>query len=153
MPPYESYRGELPEPREDAFTWNILLVANAERLGAWGAGCDGEASSGSAVASAISGITDVEVGYGLARNPGPSPRVRETMRVLLVTISVLPFGRKDARVAGQLRASLNNQGTPIGAYDLLLVACPLRSGLKILTLDARGFVRVGGLGLEDWCSR
>jgi tRNA(fMet)-specific endonuclease VapC len=45
------------------------------------------------------------------------------MRTLLNTISVLPFEREDARVAAQLRVSLNSRGSPIGAYDLLLAAC------------------------------
>jgi tRNA(fMet)-specific endonuclease VapC len=70
------------------------------------------------------------------------------MRTLLNTISVLPFEREDARVAAQLRASLNSQGIPVGAYDLLLAACALLRGLKIVTHNAREFVRVGGLGLE-----
>src|SRR5947199_393754 len=59
----------------------------------------------------------------------------------------------DPGVAAQLRASLNSQGTPIGAYDLLLAACALRRGLRIVTHNAREFVCVGGLGLEDWHSR
>jgi tRNA(fMet)-specific endonuclease VapC len=101
----------------------------------------------------VSVITETEVEYGLARNPGLAPRVREAMRMLLNTISVLPFEHEDARVAAQLRASLNSQGTPIGAYDLLLAACALRRGLKIVTHNAREFARVGGLGLEDWRSR
>jgi tRNA(fMet)-specific endonuclease VapC len=99
---------------------------------------------------AVSVITEMEVEYGLARNPGLAPRVREAMRILLNTISVLPFEREDARVAAQLRSSLNSQGTPIGAYDLLLAACALRRGLKIVTHNAREFGRVGGLALEDW---
>jgi tRNA(fMet)-specific endonuclease VapC len=103
---------------------------------------------------AVSVITEMEVEYGLARNPDLAPRVREAMRTLLNTISVLPFEREDARVAAQLRASLNSQGTPIiGAYDLLLAACALRRGLKIVTHNAREFIRVGGLGFEDWHSR
>jgi tRNA(fMet)-specific endonuclease VapC len=99
---------------------------------------------------AVSVITEMEVEYGLARDPGLAPRVREAMRILLNTISVLPFEREDARVAAQLRSSLNSQGTPIGAYDLLLAACALRRGLKIVTHNAREFGRVGGLALEDW---
>jgi tRNA(fMet)-specific endonuclease VapC len=103
---------------------------------------------------AVSVITEMEVEYGLARNPDLAPRVREAMQTLLNTISVLPFEREDARVAAQLRASLNSQGTPIiGAYDLLLAACALRRGLKIVTHNAREFIRVGGLGFEDWRSR
>ena len=108
---------------------------------------------------AVSVITEMEVEYGLARNPDLAPRVREAMRTLLNTISVLPFEREDARVAAQLRASLNSQGTPMEAYDLLLTAyCllhaagALRRGLKIVTHNAREFVGIGGLGLEDWHS-
>ena len=101
----------------------------------------------------VSVITEMEVEYGLARNPNVAPRVREVMRTLLNTISVLPFEREDARVTAQLRAALNSQGTPIGAYDLLLASCALRRGLKIVTHNAREFVRVGGLRLEDWHSR
>jgi tRNA(fMet)-specific endonuclease VapC len=92
----------------------------------------------------------MEIEYGLARNPGLSPRLREAMRALLEAIAVLPFEREDARVAAQLRASLNSQGTPIGAYDLLLAACALRRGLTIVTHNAGEFARIGGLGLEDW---
>jgi tRNA(fMet)-specific endonuclease VapC len=102
---------------------------------------------------AASVITEMEVEYGLARNPDMAPRVREAMRTLLNAISVLPFEREDARVAAQLRAGLNSQGTPIGAYDLLLAASALRRGLKIVTHNAREFSRVGGLGIEDWRSR
>lgn len=101
---------------------------------------------------AVSVITEMEVEYGLARNPNLAPRVRDVMRTLLNTISVLPFEREDARVSAQLRASLNSQGTPIGAYDVLLAASALRRGLKIVTHNAREFGRVGGLGLEDWHS-
>jgi tRNA(fMet)-specific endonuclease VapC len=102
---------------------------------------------------AVSVITEMEVEYGLARNPNLSSRVSKAMRTLLSTISVLPFEREDARVAAQLRASLNSQGTPMGAYDLLLAACALRRGLKIVTHNAREFIRVGGLGLDDWHNR
>ena len=42
---------------------------------------------------AVSVVTEMEVEYGLARNPNLAPRVREAMRMLLNTISVLPFER------------------------------------------------------------
>ena len=45
---------------------------------------------------AVSVITEMEVEHGLARNPNLAPRVREAMRMLLNTISVLPFEREDA---------------------------------------------------------
>jgi tRNA(fMet)-specific endonuclease VapC len=99
---------------------------------------------------AVSAITEMEVECGFARNPRLSERIREAMQTLLNTISVLPFEREDARVAAQLRAGLHGQGSPIGAYDLLIASCALRRGLKIVTHNAREFMRVGGLGVEDW---
>lgn len=102
---------------------------------------------------AVSVITEMEVEYGLARNPRLDPRLRHTMRTLLDTIAVLPFEREDARVAAELRANLHRKGTPIGAYDLLLAASALRRGLRIVTHNAREFARVDGLGLEDWHAR
>jgi tRNA(fMet)-specific endonuclease VapC len=99
---------------------------------------------------AVSTITEMEVEYGLARKPGLSPKVREAMRALLNAVSVLDFGREDARIAARLRSSLHGQGTPIGAYDILLAACALRHGLKLVTHNSREFARVAGLGIEDW---
>ena len=95
----------------------------------------------------------MEVEYGLALNPGLAPHVRAVIHALLNSISVLPFEREDARVAAQLRASLKSRGEPVGAYDVLLAASALRRGLKMVTHNAREFVRIGGLGLEDWRSR
>lgn len=94
----------------------------------------------------------MEVEYGLARNPQIAARVRDAMRELLDLVQVLPFERDDARAAAQLRASLNAQGTPIGAYDLLLAACALRRGMVVVTHNLREFARVGGLGLDNWRS-
>jgi tRNA(fMet)-specific endonuclease VapC len=102
---------------------------------------------------AVSVITEMEVEYGLARDPKLAPRLGESMRMLLNTISVLPFEPEDARVAAQLRATLDGQGVPIGAYDLLLAACASRRGLKVVTRNTREFVRIGRLGLEDWRGR
>jgi tRNA(fMet)-specific endonuclease VapC len=52
---------------------------------------------------AVSAITQMEVEYGLARNPNLAPRVREAMRMLLNAISAFPFEREDARVAAIAR--------------------------------------------------
>ncbi len=99
---------------------------------------------------AVSVITEIDVEYGLARKPDLAPCIREAMRALLDSITILPFEREDAREAAKLRARLNALGTPVGAYDLLLAACALRRGLILVTHNVREFARVGGLGLEDW---
>jgi hypothetical protein len=113
----------------------------AERLRARRTGCVGVASSGSAAAICrFGGRGD----GGRVRAGAQSPRVREAMRTLLNTISVLPFEREDAGVAAQLRANLNSQGAPIGAYDLLLAACALRRDSRSpRTMRGSSFASVG----------
>ncbi|MBU6298792.1 MAG: type II toxin-antitoxin system VapC family toxin [Alphaproteobacteria bacterium] len=99
---------------------------------------------------AASAITEMEVEYGLSRTRHLAPEVGAAMRALLDAITVLPFEREDARAAAPLRATLAAQGTPIGAYDLLLAACALRRGLVMVTHNTREFSRIGGLSVEDW---
>jgi len=50
---------------------------------------------------AVSVITEMEIEYGLARNPNLALRVPGVMRMLLTMIAVLPVKREDARVAAQ----------------------------------------------------
>jgi tRNA(fMet)-specific endonuclease VapC len=71
---------------------------------------------------ALSSVVLFELWYGVAR----SERRRENserLRVFLsADISRLPFEEEDAAVAGDLRATLERAGTPIGPYDLLIAA-------------------------------
>ena len=62
-----------------------------------------------------------------------------------------PLDEEDAVVAGDLRATLEGVGTPIGPYDLLIVAQALRSGITLVTANVTEFVRVHGLTWQD-CS-
>ena len=57
---------------------------------------------------AVSVITEMEVEYGLARNPNLAPRVREAMTTLLNAISVLPFARGMTRPVLLTRAILGS---------------------------------------------
>ena len=49
-----------------------------------------------------------------------------------------------------IRAQLAAQGTPIGAYDILIAATALRHGLIMVSHNRREFSRLSGLRLEDW---
>lgn len=62
----------------------------------------------------------------------------------------LAFTDEDAEVAGQLRAQLEKEGRPIGAYDLLIAAQALRGGMILITSNEREFSRVRRLRWRDW---
>jgi tRNA(fMet)-specific endonuclease VapC len=94
-----------------------------------------------------------ELWYGVAR----SERRRENaerLRVFLSgNITVVPFEEEDAATAGELRATLEGAGTPIGPYDLLIAAQALRSGATLITANVSEFARVHGLDWQDWTAK
>jgi len=63
---------------------------------------------------------------------------------------VVDFDRGDARHAGEIRAALSEQGTPIGGYDVLIAGQARARDLTLVTRDVREFRRVPGLRVEDW---
>jgi tRNA(fMet)-specific endonuclease VapC len=99
---------------------------------------------------ALSSVVLFELWYGVAR----SSRVQENterLRVLLSgDVDLLDFDDEDARAAGQVRATLEKAGTPIGAYDLLIAGQALRRELTLVTANTSEFSRVAGLGWQDW---
>lgn len=74
----------------------------------------------------------------------------ETLRLLFTDLVVLDLDREDARTAGEIRAVLGRQGTPIGPYDVLIAGQARARGLTLVTNNLSEFRRVPGLALEDW---
>ena len=71
-------------------------------------------------------------------------------RVDALQFEPVPFDHEDARLAGAIRAELAAQGTPIGAYDLLIAAQGRSRDLVVITRNVAEFSRVPGLRWEDW---
>jgi tRNA(fMet)-specific endonuclease VapC len=108
-------------------------------------------SRGAAIA--VSSIVLYELWYGVAR----SARRRENAERLRVFLSggieVSAFDEEDAKAAGELRATLEGAGTPIGPYDLLIAAQALRTGATLVTANVSEFTRVPGLQWQDWTAK
>jgi tRNA(fMet)-specific endonuclease VapC len=98
----------------------------------------------------VPAIVMFELEYGCAK----SKRREQSRRALEIFLSAgfdLPaFDIEDAREAGEIRASLEARGRPIGACDVLIAAQARRRGARLVTLNTREFERVPGLGVEDW---
>lgn len=75
---------------------------------------------------------------------------RNVERVDQLRFEVLSFDREDARHAGEIRAMLGAQGTPIGTYDVLIAGQARARGLTLVTRNTREFERVSDLLLENW---
>lgn len=99
---------------------------------------------------ALSSVVLFELWYGVAKSSQVQENT-ERLRVLLSgDLDLLDFDDEDARTAGQVRATLEKSGTPIGAYDLLIAGQALRRGLTVVTANTSEFSRVTGLNWQDW---
>jgi tRNA(fMet)-specific endonuclease VapC len=95
----------------------------------------------------ISVITASELLHGVHRAESNAIRSRRRAFVeqLLAHISPLPVTVQIARVHSEIRAQLQQAGTPVDAHDLWIAATALTHGFGLATLDARHFGRVPGL--------
>jgi tRNA(fMet)-specific endonuclease VapC len=99
---------------------------------------------------AVSSVVLYELWHGVARSERPKEN-SERLRIFLSgNINVVPFNDEDARTAGDLRAALEADSTPIGPYDVLIAAQALRSRATLVTANVREFARVRGLSWQDW---
>ena len=97
---------------------------------------------------AISSVTEGELWYGVTRRPdatGLRPVVDEFLRA----VTILPWDSDAARQYGQLRATLERNGQPMGSLDMMIGAHALASALILVTND-RALGRVKELKVQDW---
>ncbi len=80
----------------------------------------------------------------------PSTDGLASLRLLFADVVILEFDREDARTAGEIRAALARQGTPIGPYDVLIAGQARARDLMLVTNNLSEFQRIDGLKIEDW---
>lgn len=97
----------------------------------------------------ISSITLAELEYGMKRSAAPAKNEQALLR-FLAPISVLPFGSAAASEYGEIRAYLQQQGTPIGPLDMLIAGHARSEDMILVTNNVREFERVPGLEIENW---
>jgi len=97
---------------------------------------------------AISSITEGELSYGVARKP-EAVRLRAIVDEFLLRVTVLSWDSDAAREYGELRATLEQQGQPMGSLDMMIGAHALATGLILVTND-RAFNRIAKLKIQDW---
>lgn len=99
---------------------------------------------------AVSVVTRLEVAYGLAINPERARRLAPLLDAFFSSITTLPFEEPDAMAAAAIRATLKQEGQPIGAYDVLIAGTAVARGLIVVTSNVGEFRRIAGLQVEDW---
>ncbi len=102
---------------------------------------------------ALSSIVVYELWYGVARSEHRRENTERLRIFLSGNIAILPFDEEDAVTAGDLRATLEAAGTPIGPYDLLIAAQALRSRATLITANVSEFAHVRDLVWQDWTAK
>ena len=64
-------------------------------------------------------------------------------------VEIARFDHEAAKVYGQVRATLEKKGTPVGALDTMIGAHALALGVTLATNDTREFSRIKGLSIVD----
>ena len=101
---------------------------------------------------ALCSIVKAELLYG-ARH---SRRVEANLQLLyrfFSPLQSLSFDDRCAAEAGQIRADLAAQGSPIGPNDLLIAAVARANDAVLVTHNSNEFARVTNLRLADWESQ
>lgn len=127
---------------------NAVIFAINRRRPAVAARLEAELTAGTPIR--LPAIVLFELAYGIARSDRPERSAALLAEFLSAGIGVLAFETDDAHHAGDIRAHLAGQGTPIGQYDLLIAAQARRHGATLVTANGREFQRVPGLVWEDW---
>ena len=93
-------------------------------------------------------VVACELRFG-ARRKGSEVLTRRVEQ-LLGTLNVLPLDPPADEHYADIRAALEQLGTPIGSHDLFIAAHARSRGLTLVTHNIREFTRVPDLNVQDW---
>ncbi len=96
----------------------------------------------------VSIITAAELHYGAAKKG--SVKLSARIEAILGGLKVLPLDAPSDRGYGDIRASLEAIGKPIGPNDLLIAAHARAVGAVLVTANMGEFNRVPDLTVENW---
>jgi len=97
---------------------------------------------------AMPAIVLYELEVGIAKS-GAVKR-RSQLDTLLNSICFLPFTQIEAKTTAQVRAYLEQQGTPIGPMDTLIAGSALANQGILVTRNVDEFKRVPELQVVNW---
>jgi tRNA(fMet)-specific endonuclease VapC len=97
---------------------------------------------------AISAVTEGELRFGGARLPH-AVRLHRLIEDFFLRVAILPWDSGAAQQYGQLRATLEREGQPMGNLDAMIGAHALALNAVLVSND-HAFGRIRKLKVEDW---
>ena len=96
----------------------------------------------------LSAIVAAELRFGAAKLA--SVRFSAAVEAWLAGFDVRPWPLEATQHYANIRAALERTGQPIGGMDLLIAAHAMAEDSVLVTNNAREFLRVPGLAVEEW---
>ncbi len=97
----------------------------------------------------VSSITVSELEHGVEKSKHKAQN-REALSLFLMPLEILSYDEGAAKEYGEIRAYLEDQGTPIGSMDMLIAAHARSQQLTVVTNNDREFSRVPKLKVKNW---
>ena len=94
-------------------------------------------------------VVRYELFFGAYKSNNPD-KTLATVKEFIAAFPALDFDDEIAEKSGEIRATLEKLGAPIGPYDLLIAATAVVKGKILVTNNTREMSRVQGIKLEDW---
>lgn len=96
----------------------------------------------------LSAIVAAELRFGAAKLA--SVRFSSAVEAWLAGFDVRPWPVAATQHYAQVRTMLERSGQPIGGMDLMIAAHAMAEDSVVVTNNAREFLRVPGLAVEEW---
>ena len=97
----------------------------------------------------ISVITLMELYYGAYKSNRVSGNLAK-IKTIESSFEIIPPGNESAEIFGRLKASLQQTGTPLDDFDLIIASCALAHNLILVTNNEKHFRRIESLRLDNW---
>lgn len=97
----------------------------------------------------ISSITVAELEFGVQKSQFPAKN-QQALAQFLLPLQIADFDHPAAVIYGNIRATLEKKGTPIGSLDTLIAAHALSLKTTLITNNVKEFSRVLDLKLDNW---
>lgn len=96
----------------------------------------------------LSAIVASELRFGAIKLA--APRFHAAIEAWLAGFDVRPWPLDATHHYAQIRAALERTGKPIGGMNLMIAAHAMAEDSVVITNNAREFLRVPGLAVEEW---
>ncbi len=94
-------------------------------------------------------ISLMELYYGAHKSEKTSSNLAK-IKNLEQSLDIIPIGMESVEVFGMLKAQLENDGSRLDDFDLIIASCALIGNLTLITNNTKHFNRITGLKLENW---